>query len=131
MNKKALAIIALVIMAGAIILLLRSSQKQSQFQEKVNQAAVSQTTEASSDIKIDIAGFSFKQQIIKVKKGTKVTWTNQDSAKHTVTSDNDNYLDSAALNKAQTYTKTFDQTGTYRYHCDPHPDMLGAVIVID
>lgn len=131
MNKKALLIIVAVVIAGAGILVFQSSRKQGQFTDKIAQAQTSMAVHGSAAATVDISGFSFKQQIIKIKKGTKVTWTNKDNAPHTVTSDEGNLLDSAVMNKNGTYEKVFDSTGTFRYHCTPHPDMLAAVIVVD
>ncbi|MES2971307.1 MAG: plastocyanin/azurin family copper-binding protein [Patescibacteria group bacterium] len=131
MNKKALLILALVVITGAGFLFIRNSKEKGQFQEKVAQAVSSMAVDSSSAVSVDLSGYAFKQEIIKVKKDTKVTWTNKDSAKHTITGDEGNFIDSEAIGKNGTYEKVFDQTGTFQYHCNPHPTMLGAVIVVD
>lgn len=118
-------------LAGAGFLVWRSSTEKSQFTTKVEQAAASQAVEAGSTVQLHIDGYAFHKDIIKVKKGTKVTWANHDSAKHTVTSDQGRYLASTTLGSGGSYEKVFDQTGVYTYHCDPHPNMHGAVIVVD
>ena len=59
-------------------------------------------------------------------KGDTVTWVNLDSAAHTVTSAS---FDSSSLAKGQSYKFTFNQAGTFKYHCTVHPSMLGEVIV--
>ena len=56
-------------------------------------------------------------------------WTNRDSVRHTVTSDSGNELDSELLSQSGSYSHTFAQTGTYDYHCKPHPYMTGTIIV--
>jgi plastocyanin len=63
-----------------------------------------------------------------VKVGTTVTWTNQDSAPHTVTAD-DNSWGSGRMAKGGQYSFSFDQPGTYPYHCGAHPAMTGTIIV--
>lgn len=131
MNKKALALIVLVVLLGLGVLLLQNSRQQSQFQSKVDNYQSVGVVESGNDVRVDISGFAFRSEIIKVKKGTKVTWVNKDSAKHTVTSDSGGVLDSPVLDKDNSYEKTFDQVGVYRYHCEPHPAMLGAIIVVD
>jgi plastocyanin len=51
-----------------------------------------------------------------------------DSAQHTVTSD-DNKFDSGLQSKGQTFTFKFTAAGTYKYHCTVHPNMLGTLTV--
>jgi plastocyanin len=87
-----------------------------------------------------IKDFAFTPQTITVKAGTTVTWTNQDSVQHTVTSAdaigvNANVtsdFDSGLLGQGQTFSFTFTKAGTYFYLCTPHramPAMHGEVIV--
>lgn len=78
--------------------------------------------------KIDIANFAFNKSSITIKKGDTVIWTNKDSVSHTVSGDNGG-PNSAFLNQNQTYSFTFDNTGSFSYHCKPHPSMTGTVIV--
>ena len=78
---------------------------------------------------IDIEDFSYKTKTLTIKKGDTVVWTNKDSVKHTVTSDSGNELDSALLAKGQSYSNTFTESGTFDYHCTPHPYMKGTVVV--
>lgn len=131
MNKKAGLILLAVVILGAGFLFFINGKKASNFTSQVTGAEQSQQVDPSTQVSIDISSFAFKSNIVKVKKGTTITWTNRDNAPHTVTSDEGSYLDSSVLNKNGVYSKTFDTTGTYRYHCTPHPQMLGAVIVTD
>lgn len=65
-----------------------------------------------------------------VPAGTKVTWTNEDSVAHTVTSDATPPLfDSGPLAPGATYSFTFTTPGTYPYHCNYHSSMHGTVVV--
>jgi len=69
---------------------------------------------------------------ITVKKGTTVTWTNNDSSPHSVNeTDSQTGPDSGDLNAGDKYSFTFDNTGTFKYRCDIHPEMLGTVTVTD
>jgi plastocyanin len=63
-----------------------------------------------------------------VSVGTTVTWTNKDSASHTVTS-NDNLFNSGTLANGATFQHTFNQKGTFEYHCSIHTSMTAKVIV--
>lgn len=65
---------------------------------------------------------------ITVDTGTTITWRNNGSQAHTVTSDDDAF-DSGDLAGGGTYKRTFDKPGVLRYHCKPHPWMTGVIRV--
>jgi len=77
---------------------------------------------------VTIADFAFDPAELEVAAGATVTWTNNDSATHTVESD-DETLMSDDLPNGATYEMTFDEPGTYEYVCGIHPNMSGTVIV--
>lgn len=77
----------------------------------------------------------------------RVTWTNQDTVAHTVTSDQE-YVDSingkfdSLAHSDQTsggfvqpnggsWSFTFTKTGDYAYHCEPHPYMKAMVRIVE
>jgi len=67
-----------------------------------------------------------------VVKGTTVTWKNEDTTTHTVTSGanrtKDNKFDSRLeANGAASFT--FDAAGTYEYFCQIHASMKATVTV--
>ncbi|MGE7434053.1 cupredoxin domain-containing protein [Kitasatospora sp. NPDC001175] len=79
---------------------------------------------------VAIKNFAFAPAAITVKAGTTVTWTNQDTDAHTVTSQNKaGALNSQALNTGQSYSYTFTTPGTYGYLCTIHPFMTATVTV--
>ena len=81
---------------------------------------------------VEIKDFAFTPASIRVKKGTTVTWTNKDSAPHTVTGvDSNKGPESGTLNKNETYSFTFEEVGTFGYICDFHPSMKGEVTVTE
>ena len=86
------------------------------------------TTPTTAHANVNISGFAFVPQTLTVSVGTTVTWTNNDSASHTVTS-NDNLFESGTLAKGATFSHTFEQKGTFNYHCSIHPSMTGKIIV--
>ena len=71
--------------------------------------------------------------LILTKKGNSVTWVNEDSAFHSVTSgfyDSPTELfDSGHLDPFESFTFTFDDVGDYDYFCTLHPWMKGLVTV--
>lgn len=79
---------------------------------------------------VAISGFAFDPPVITVKAGTAVTWTNDDTTIHTVTGD-DNDLNAGTLGPSQSGEFTFEEPGTYAYHCDIHTSMTGTVIVTE
>ncbi|HSX29243.1 MAG TPA: cupredoxin family copper-binding protein [Candidatus Saccharimonadales bacterium] len=92
------------------------------------------STTQSQGNAVAIQDFAFSPATLTVKKGTTVTWTNKDSASHTVTSDDDatgEKLDSKVLGNGDSYSMTFTATGTYGYHCALHPNMTAKVIVTE
>ena len=91
--------------------------------EPVPSPTASAATEA-----VTIKGFAFDPTSVTVKVGASVTWTNEDSAPHTITSDKGDW-DSGRLVQGGTYTHKFDQAGTYAYKCTIHPTMQGTVVV--
>jgi plastocyanin len=59
-----------------------------------------------------------------------VTWTNDDTVAHTVTSVSGNgTVSSGNFVPGATYTYTFTAPGTYDYYCEYHAWMTGTVIV--
>ena len=83
---------------------------------------------------ITIINSSFQPATITIKKGTTVTWTDQDGVAHTVTTDNKSAVaapNSPTLNQGNQYSFKFDTVGTFAYHCNFHSDMHGTVIVTE
>ncbi|MFF7901713.1 plastocyanin/azurin family copper-binding protein [Streptomyces sp. NPDC088817] len=79
---------------------------------------------------VAIKNFAFSPTTLKVKTGTTVTWTNQDTDAHTVTSaGSGGPLRSPALATHATYRHRFTQPGTYHYLCTIHPFMTATVEV--
>jgi plastocyanin len=69
-----------------------------------------------------------------VAKGATVTWSNDDSAAHTVTSGTptggpDGLFDSSIFMAGNSFEFTFDDAGTYDYFCMVHPWMAGIINV--
>jgi copper-containing nitrite reductase len=58
-----------------------------------------------------------------------ITWTNDDTMTHTVTS-RTGIFDSGQIMAGMTWTYTFNTPGTYNYYCTLHPWMNGTVTVL-
>lgn len=91
------------------------------------------------DNEVYMRGIAFVPEQITIHVGETVTWTNQDFARHTVTSgrpDDDDFgtvFRSRLLSRGQSFSFAFNVPGDYEYFCEPHAStMFGAhVIVID
>jgi plastocyanin len=68
---------------------------------------------------------------VTVKPGTKVTWTNKDTAVHAI-KDTSPLATPASkdLAKADTFSITYEKPGSYSYICGIHNYMTGTVDVV-
>jgi len=87
-------------------------------------------TADGEEVAAAIEGFAFAPGTIEIKVGTTITWTNNDSAPHTVTA-NDRSFESGRLEQGQTFSFTFDTAGTFEYFCEYHPGMTATVVVTE
>ena len=78
---------------------------------------------------VAIRSFSFSPANLQVTAGATVTWTNQDSAPHTITFRDSSLKSSGVLNRGDTFSYTFTKAGVYTYYCDLHQTMVGQVTV--
>jgi plastocyanin len=92
------------------------------------------TSPSPSPNAITISGLAFKPDSLDVVAGTEVTWTNDESVRHTVTAGTpdmpsvafDTGLDGAGAK----FRSTFREAGTYPFFCRNHPNgMRGEIRV--
>lgn len=79
--------------------------------------------------KVVIKGFEYAPPNVEVKAGGKLTFVNEDSAKHTATDKASDAFDTDTLTKGQSKAVTLDKPGTYDYICSFHVFMKGKVTV--
>lgn len=84
---------------------------------------------AVQTMEVTIEDFDFKPPAIEVTAGSEVSFTNEDSAVHTATSEEEGLFDSDDVDQDMTRTVTFDEAGTFAYFCVYHPTMKGEVVV--
>jgi plastocyanin len=89
-------------------------------------AAAATTTAAAAPVDIVIKDFAF--QVNAAKAGT-ITVRNDDTTKHTVTSD-DGTSFSVEVPAGQTVTIPNVAAGTYAFHCEIHPTTMKGTLVV-
>jgi plastocyanin len=72
--------------------------------------------------------FAFSPLNLTITQGSTVSWVNTGVALHTATA-RDGSFDSGFLNTGDSYSKRFDEPGTFEYFCTLHPDMIGSIVV--
>ncbi len=79
---------------------------------------------------VHIDNFAFVPAELKIRKGTEVTWTNNDDIPHTVVAIGSG-LRSKPMDTDGTFTYKFEKPGTFAYICGLHPHMKAKVVVTD
>jgi plastocyanin len=72
--------------------------------------------------------FAFSPKTLTVEKGATVTFENQDGTAHTFTGD-DGSFDAGTVEPGKKATHTFDEAGSFSFHCEIHPSMKGTIEV--
>ena len=79
-------------------------------------------------------GIAFTEDNITVAAGDTVSWTNLDSATHTVTAGdesapNPDAFDSGDLGQDESFDLVVADAGEIAYYCQIHPQMQGTITV--
>ena len=81
-----------------------------------------------ADPVITIEDMKFVNGTVTVEAGTTVTWEwNDGSMEHNVVFEEFE----SPLQAEGTFTHTFEEPGTFEYHCQPHPFMTGTIFVVE
>lgn len=108
------------------------------FQFKIDRKQASQFEDMTSkkEVTVKLSEIKFIPANLKISKGTKVTWVNDDEEEHFINTDSHphhTYLiaqNSKALKKGDQYSYTFEKVGIYPYHCSAHEaSMKGNILV--
>lgn len=79
---------------------------------------------------VDIAGYKFIPPEVSIKVGDSVQWTNHEKrTSHSVVFPAEGGLESERMFPDESWQRRFDKPGRYVYHCGPHPEMEGVVLV--
>lgn len=89
------------------------------------------------EVTVRLSQVKFQPAQIRISKGTKVTWVNDDNFEHSINSDphpGHNYLpaqNSPLLKRGGKFSMTFSTPGFYPYHCSPHASFMKAAIIVE
>jgi len=92
-------------------------------------AASSSSSSSSGGVAIKMQNIAFDPKDVTVKVGQKVTWTNDDSVDHNVTSQSGESIKSDNFGKGATFSFTPTKAGTIKYVCTIHPGMTATLTV--
>jgi plastocyanin len=81
----------------------------------------------AADTTITVSGFSFPATTT-IKAGDTVTWMNSSGVTHTATAD-DGSFDTGTFADGASASVTFDEVGSFAYHCTIHASMTGTIVV--
>lgn len=108
-----------------------SDDKQDSGSAKTEATSSAGGAALSGDAPVEIVGFEFKPQKITLKPGTKVTWTNGDTAIHSVKDTSPLATPvSKDMAKGDPFSITYEKPGSYSYICGIHNYMTGTVDVV-
>lgn len=132
-------IIAVLLILAAGFYFVNSTKKSTVSPVSTDTTTPTDTSTPSANVKengVIISASGFTPQIITIKTGSSITWTNTDSASHTVNSDPHpthtiySPLNQVGIIKAgESKSLTFPAAGTYKYHDHLNPSSSGTVIV--
>lgn len=85
---------------------------------------------AAATYRVTMSGYAYSPATLTIPAGSTVTWTNQDTAPHDVTTTSaPAAFRSPMLDKGGSWSFTFTTPGTYAYYCTVHPNMTARVVV--
>jgi plastocyanin len=86
------------------------------------------TSSEAGGVSAGIENFAFAPAEVTASVGETITWTNADSADHTVTLD-DGACDTGNIAQNASAGLVFDAAGSYPFHCKIHPNMTGTITI--
>jgi len=83
-------------------------------------------------VEVTIANYQFEPAELIVRAGTTVRWENRENCtSHSVYFTGDEVFETARLFPGESWSHRFDRAGVREYHCGPHPEMRGRIIVTE
>jgi plastocyanin len=93
-------------------------------------ALVSFAALAEQTVEIRIEKYTFTPPEISIQVGDTVKWVNYEKrTSHSVVFPQEGIPESERLFPEESWQRQFTAPGRYPYHCGPHPEMKGLVVV--
>jgi plastocyanin len=126
MTRILLALCAVVALAAAGC---GSSNSGSTSSGSSSSSSTGAASSSGGGVAIKMQNIAFDPKAVTVKVGQKVTWTNDDSVDHNVTSQSGETIKSDNFGKGGTFSFTPKKAGTIKYVCTIHPGMIATLTV--
>jgi plastocyanin len=129
----AIGVVVVVIVVFLAVIFIQSNNSKSSSNSSNSSSSQVSSNVISNNIafkteSVEIQNMMFSPKTLTIKKGNSVTWTNSDTISHTVTSDTGAF-ESGTMTNGKTFSFTFNEAGTFTYHCNFHPNMTGTIVV--
>ena len=86
--------------------------------------------QADQLVDVRIEGYQYQPAEVTIRAGDSVRWTNHEKrTSHSVLFPRDGGLESERMFPQESWQRRFEKPGRYDYHCGPHPEMKGVVVV--
>ena len=87
---------------------------------------------AAETVIVVIKDYKFSPQEVTVKPGDTIRWENHEKRQyHSVWFEEAGDPEADYFFPDETYERVFESSGSFSYHCGPHPEMTGVVRVSD
>lgn len=95
-------------------------------------ALFSFSAQAGDVAEVRIEGYKYLPAELSIKVGDSVRWTNHEKrTSHSIVFPAEGGRESERLFPDESWQRQFDKPGRYPYHCGPHPEMEGVVLVAE
>ena len=85
---------------------------------------------AQTLVEIRIEGYKFIPSEVSIRAGDSVRWINREKrTSHSVVFPAEGGLESDRLFPVESWERGFEKAGRDEYHCGPHPEMKGLIVV--
>lgn len=90
-----------------------------------------------TEITVKMSQIKFQPENLRITKGTKITWANDDNVDHFVNTDSHPAhthqpdFNSRSLKMDESYSYPFAAAGLYPYHCSAHAETMTANILVE
>lgn len=134
-SKLALLVIIATFIGIGVFAMSSSDDKKAMDMRTMSSNQIDNVTDASKPNTVTMKDIEYTVKKLTVKKGSTVTWRNDDTAKHDVVFNDTTAISmtnsTGLLDMGETREYTFTKTGTFSYHCTPHPFMQAEIEVVN